>query len=147
MSDSGPDPAFVDTNVLVYAATSGDVRSAAAQLLVRELMLREALRTSTQVLQEFFVVVTRKIKVRLTNEQALEFLDTWSECPVVLLDYPAIREAGKLTANRQLSFWDTLILVAARRSGAKRIYTEDLQDGQVILGVQVVNPFRSGIAP
>lgn len=142
MSDSGSDPAFVDTNVLVYAATSDDARSAAAQSLVRELMLREALRTSTQVLQEFFAVVTRKIKVQLTTEQALEFLDTRSECPVVLLDYPAIREAAKLTADRQLSFWDSLILVAARRSGAKRIYTEDLQDGQTILGVKVINPFR-----
>jgi len=142
MSDSGSELAFVDTNVLVYAAAPNDVRSTAAQLLVRELMVREALRTSTQVLQEFFVVVTRKIKVRLTNEQALEFLDTWSECPVALLDYPAIREAAKLTAARQLSFWDSLILVAARRSGAKRIYTEDLQDGQIILGVQVINPFR-----
>jgi predicted nucleic acid-binding protein len=61
---------------------------------------------------------------------------------VVLLDYPAIREAAKLSADRQLSFWDSLILVAARRSGARRIYTEDLQDGQTILGVRVVNPFR-----
>jgi len=105
-------------------------------------MLREMLRTSTQMLQEFFVVVTRKIKVPLTNEHALEFLDTWSECPVVLLDYPAIREAAKLTADLQLSFWDSLILVAVRRSGAKRIYTEDLQDGHTILGVRVMNPFR-----
>jgi predicted nucleic acid-binding protein len=69
-------------------------------------------------LQEFFAVVTRKIKVRLTTEQALEFLDTWSECPVVLLDYPVIREAAKPTADRQLSFWDSLILIAAKRPGA-----------------------------
>ena len=61
---------------------------------------------------------------------------------MVLLDYPAIREAAKLKADRQLSFWDSLILVAARRSDAKRIYTEDLQDGQTILGVTVMNPFR-----
>jgi predicted nucleic acid-binding protein len=93
-------------------------------------------------LQEFFAVVTRKIKVRLTTEQALDFLDVWSECPVVILDYPAIREAAKLSADSRLSFWDSLILVAARRSGAKRIYTEDLQDGQTILGVRVINPFR-----
>jgi len=63
-------------------------------------------------------------------------------CPVVLLDYPAIREAAQLTADRHFSFWDSLILVAARRSGAKRIYTEGLPHGQTILGVQVINPFR-----
>lgn len=144
MSDSGSEPAFVDTNILVYAATSGDARSVAALALVRELMQRDALRTSTQVLQEFFAVVTRKIEVRLTNKHAIEFLDTWSAFPVALLDYPAIREAAQLTAVRQLSFWDSLILVAARRSGAKRIYTEDLQHGQTILGVHVINPFLSG---
>jgi predicted nucleic acid-binding protein len=70
--------------------------------------------------------------------------DIWSEWPVVTLDYPATREAAKLSADSQLSFWDSLILVAARRSGAKRIYTEDLQDGQTILGVRVINPFRRG---
>jgi hypothetical protein len=67
-------------------------------------MLREALRTSTQVLQEFFAVVTRKIKVRLTTEQALDFLDIWSEWPVITLEYPAIREAAKLSADSRLSF-------------------------------------------
>jgi len=142
MSDSSSEPVFVDTNVLVYAVAYGDARSAAAQSLLRDLVLREALRTSTQVLQEFFAVATRKIKLPLTTDRALEFLDAWAVCPVVLLDCPAIREAAKLSADRQLSFWDSLILVAARRSGAKRIYTEDLQHGQTILGVQVINPFR-----
>jgi predicted nucleic acid-binding protein len=142
MSDNRSEPAFVDTNVLVYAAGSGDPRTAVAQSLLLELTRSEALRTSTQVLQEFFAVVTRKNKIPLTVEQALAFLDNWSECPVVLLDYPTIREAAKLTTEQQLSFWDSLILVAARRSGAKRIYTEDLQDGQTILGVRVINPFR-----
>lgn len=142
MSDSCLESAFVDTNILVYAATAGDARSPTSVALVHELMLGKALRTSTQVLQEFFAVVTRKIDARLTNERAIGYLDTWSEFPVVLLDCPAIREAARLSADQQLSFWDSLILVAARRSGARRIYTEDLQHGQVILGVQVINPFR-----
>jgi predicted nucleic acid-binding protein len=143
MSDSGLEPAFVDTNILVYAATSDDARSAVALTLVRELMLREALRTSTQVLQEFFAVVTRKMEARFTNEQAIAFLDMWAAFPVVLLDYPAIREAAQLSAAHAFSFWDSLILAAARRSGAARIYTEDLQHGQIILGMQVIDPFRS----
>jgi len=144
MSDSGSEPAFVDTHILVYAATSGNARSATALALVRELMLKDALRTSTQVLQEFFEAVTRKIDIRLTNEQAIEFLDTWAQFPVVLIDYPATREAAQLAAGGQVSYWDSLIAVAAKRSGAKRIYSEELQHGKTILGVEVINPFRGG---
>jgi len=142
MSDSPPQPAFVDTNVLVYAATASGTKSGAAQRLVRELVLHQALRTSTQVFQEFYVTVTRKIEVPLTGEHAIRFLDAWSVCPIFTLDYPAVREAAQLTGKGVTSFWDSLILVAAVRSGAALLYTEDLQHGQVIAGVKIVNPFR-----
>jgi predicted nucleic acid-binding protein len=62
--------------------------------------------------------------------------------PVVSIDYPAIREAALLSEARRLSFWDGLIVVAAKRCGAKRLYTEDLNHGQVIEGVEIVDPFR-----
>jgi predicted nucleic acid-binding protein len=142
MSDSPPQSAFVDTNVLVYAATASGAKSTAAQELIRELVLHKALRTSTQVFQEFYVTVTRKIEVALSSEQAIRFLDAWSVCPVFTLDYPAIREAAKLAGTVRISFWDSLILVAAARSGATHVYTEDLQHGQTIGGVKIVNPFR-----
>ncbi len=142
MSDNPPQPAFVDTNVLVYAATASGAKSNAAQKLIRDLVLHKALRTSTQVFQEFYVTVTRKIEVALSSEHAIRFLDAWSVCPVFTLDYPAIREAAKLAGTVTISFWDSLILVAAARSGATRVYTEDLQHGQTIAGVKIVNPFR-----
>jgi predicted nucleic acid-binding protein len=63
---------------------------------------------------------------------------------VAVLDYGAVRAAIELGSTRSLSFWDALVVVAAAQSGAKRLYTEDLQDGQIILGVEVVNPFRGG---
>ncbi len=79
---------------------------------------------------------------KMSKTQALDHMEVWAEYPVVLIDYPAIREAGLLCEVRQLSFWDSLIVVAARRCGAKRLYTEDLNHGQVIEGVEIVDPFQ-----
>ena len=133
---------FVDTNVLVYAVAGDDARrSPAAQKLVRELMAAQVFRTSIQVLQELFVTLTRKVRTPLTAEQAARYLDQIAAWPVIVLDYRAMRDAIELSASAKLSFWDALIIVAAARSGAKRLYTEDLQDGQEILGVEIVNPF------
>ncbi len=142
------DPAaasFVDTNVLVYALSADDKRrSPIAQRLVRELMAAQAFHTSTQVLQELYVTLTRKVRTPLRPEQALRYLDQLAVWPVVVPDYSAVRDAVELSASATLSFWDALVVVAAARSGAKRVYTEDLQDGQTILGVEVVNPFGRG---
>jgi predicted nucleic acid-binding protein len=133
---------FVDTNVLVYALAADDTkRSPVAQTLVRELMAAKAFQTSTQVLQELYVTLTRKIRTPITPEQALRYLDQIAVWPVAVLDYAAMRDAVELSTSAVLSFWDALILVAAARSGAKRLYTEDLQDGQIILGIEIVNPF------
>lgn len=134
--------AFVDTNILIYVVSPSDLRSEAANRLVDKLLSSERFRTSTQVLQEFIAVSTRKIETKLSMRSALEYLEVWTSCHVVLIDYPAIREAGQLSSKRQLSFWDALIVVAAKRCDAKRLYTEDLNHGQIIEGVEVVNPFR-----
>lgn len=147
MSADTPSASFLDTNVLVYTLAADDARrSPIAQGLVRELMLSKTLHTSTQVLQELFVTLTRKVRTPLTAEQALRYLDQIATWPVAILDYDAVRAAIQLSSSKSLSFWDALVVVAAARSGAKRLYTEDLQHGQVILGVEVVNPFRSSQA-
>ena len=139
----GGAPAFVDTNVLVYAAARDDARrSPIAAELVQSLVESRALRTSTQVLAELFVTVTGKGRARLTAAEALDYLEWIAASPVVLLDFPAIRAAIELSSSAKLSFWDALIVVAAARCGATRLYTEDLQHGRTILGVEVVNPFR-----
>lgn len=143
MNADGGAPAFVDTNVLVYALANDDARrSPPAVALIRGLTESGALRTSTQVLAELFVTVTRKGRARVTTEEALDYLDQIATCPVVLLDFPAIRAAVELASTAKLSFWDALIIVAASRCGALRLYTEDLQHGRKILGVEIVNPFR-----
>lgn len=133
---------FTDTNILVYALAANDPRrSKPAQDLLRELMAAQTLRTSTQVLQELFVTLTRKIAAPMTAEQVLRYMDRIAAWPVVLLDYAAIRSSVELTSRYSLSFWDALVVVAAARSGAATLYTEDLQHGQTILGVRIVNPF------
>ena len=133
-------PAFVDTNVLVYALESGhSARKATAQRLVEKLIDQDRLRLSTQVLQELFVTLTRH--GRCSADEALAQLESLTAWPVFVVDYPAIQEAGRLARDAVLSFWDALIVVAAARSGAQRVYTEDLNHGQRILGVEVVNPF------
>ena len=134
--------AFVDTNVLVYAlAADDDARAGVAQALLRQLMIARTLRLSTQVLQELFVTLTRKVQRPLTTGQAIRYLDQLAVFPVFSADYPAVRDAAELSASAKLSFWDSLVVVSAVRAGALRLYSEDFNEGQSILGIKVVNPF------
>lgn len=135
-------PAFVDTNILVYAFDSADTtrHNIAAQLFSR-LMDEDRLRLSTQVLQEFYVTRTRKARPPWSPDRALMKLEDFASWPVVAIDLPLIREAVLLSRDAVLSFWDALIVIAAARSGAGALYTEDLNDGQVIRGVRIINPF------
>ena len=136
---------FVDTNVIVYAVEKSESpKKRIAQRLLGELMDEDRLRVSTQVLQELFVTMTRKATVRCTVEEALTILEDLTAWPLTVVDYAAIRAAAGLTGEADLSFWDALVVVAAARSGASVLYTEDLNDGQEILGVRITNPFTAG---
>ena len=133
---------FVDTNVLVYAFDkSSSPKKLVAQRLMNELMADDLLRVSTQVLQELFVTLTRKVSQRCSSEEALTVLEDLAAWPLMVVDYAAIRAAVGLADQAKVSFWDALIVVAAARTGAAVLYTEDLNDGQEILGVRIVNPF------
>ncbi|HEV2201053.1 MAG TPA: PIN domain-containing protein [Bryobacteraceae bacterium] len=144
MTAADPVPrAFVDTNILVYSFANDDaVRAPVAQELLDRLMATSAFHTSTQVLQELFVTLFRKGQRTMGANEILLSLDRLAKFPVFQVDYAAIRAAAKLSAGHKLSFWDALIVVAAARSGASVLYTEDLQHGRTILGVRIVNPFR-----
>ena len=138
------DLCFVDTNVLVYAFDkSGSPKKRIAQRLIDELMEEDRLRVSTQVLQELFVTLTRKVERRSSIKEAMAVLEDLSAWPLMVVDYAAIRAAGMLADQAKLSFWDALIVVAAARTESTLLYTEDLNDGQEILGVRVKNPFPS----
>ena len=135
---------FVDTNVLVYAFDkSSSPKKLVAQRLMNELMAEDRLRVSTQVLQELFVTLTRKVTQHCSSEEALAVLDDLTAWPLMVIDYTLIRAAVGLADQAKLSFWDALVVVAAAWSGATVLYTEDLNDGQEILGVRISNPFAA----
>ncbi len=137
-------PAFVDTNVLVYALDkSGSAKQRLAKRLLNELIENDRLRVSTQVLQELYVTLTRKVARRCSSEEALAVVEDLAAWPLMLVDYAAIRAAVRLADQATLSFWDALVVVAAARSGATVLYTEDMNDGQDILGVRITNPFAA----
>ena len=141
--NAGSQPSYVDTNVLVYAVADDDpVRQLAAQTLVHTLAAAHSLHTSTQVLQELYVVLTRKVRRKFTSAEAIDYLDRIACAPVTTTDYILVRQAAELSGRDTFSFWDALVVVAAARSGATRLYTEDLQHGRTVLGVEIVNPFR-----
>jgi predicted nucleic acid-binding protein len=136
-------PAFVDTNILVYAfAEDHPDRHDVARRLITQLTEAGTLRLSTQVVQEFFVTVTGKARKTLSRDEAIRRMDSLSEWLTVATDYAAIREAATLAGEAVISFGDALIVVAAARSGATVLYTEDLNHGQKLLGVTVVNPSK-----
>jgi predicted nucleic acid-binding protein len=133
---------FVDTNILVYAfEKSTSPKKQLAKRLVDQLMDEDLLRVSTQVLQELFVTLTRKGNQRCSSEEALTIVEDLTVWPVTSIDFGAIRAAIRLADQAKLSFWNALIVTAAARSGAAVLYTEDLNDGQEILGVRISNPF------
>jgi predicted nucleic acid-binding protein len=135
---------FVDTNVLVYAFDKGNSpKKPVAQRLMNELMEEDRLRVSTQILQELFVTLTRKVSRPCSSAEALVVLEDLTAWPLMVVDYAAIRAAVGLADQAKLSFWDALIVVAAARAGATVLYTEDMNDGQEVLGVRISNPFAA----
>ena len=135
-------PLFVDTNVLIYAY---DVRAcdrhAVAKTLVADLWRLGRGTLSTQVLQEFYVNATRKIPVPLSRAEARRVIRQYCVWPVVTVVPADVVDASEVEERHQISFWDALIVVAARRSGASVLVSEDLGAGQTVAGIRVVNPF------
>jgi predicted nucleic acid-binding protein len=79
----------------------------------------------------------------MAPESALRYIDHVGAWPVTVTDFKSVRRAIQLSIGSMLSFWDSLIVVAAEGSGAKILYSEDLQAGQELLGVRIVNPFQA----
>ena len=133
---------FLDTNILVFAydTTVPHKQRIAQKILVSGLQEETAV-LSAQVLGEFFVVVTRKIKTPMTADEAGEIINVLSVLPVVEIDLALVERAVDLHRDHRISYWVALIVAAAQRGGCNHIYTEDLNDGQGFDGVVVKNPF------
>jgi len=134
---------FFDTNVLVCLF---DADAPAKQARTRELLAHEAdagrATSSTQVLQEFFVAVTRKFAVPLAVEEAERVVRRLADLSIVHVDPTLILGAIGASIRSGISFRDALIIRAAQQSGAEILYTEDLQNGRRFDGREIVDPFR-----
>ncbi len=133
---------FFDTNILVYLF---DADAPAKRDQARDLFRSEVdagrFVTSTQVLQEFYVAVTRKLVSPLAAEDAEEAVAALAELAITPIDPPLILQGIRRSREMQVSFWDALIIEAALAAGAGRLLTEDLQHGREIAGLKIENPF------
>ncbi|MBW2027061.1 MAG: PIN domain-containing protein [Deltaproteobacteria bacterium] len=133
---------FFDTNILVYMfdQDSPEKKDYACRLFETEVSAGRAV-VSTQVLQEFYVTVTRKLSVPLDPKTAEEVVRNLSLLRVIQIDVERILGAMARGRRMKISFWDSLIIEAALSAGANRLLTEDLNHGQVIDGLKIENPF------
>ncbi len=133
---------LVDSNVVIYAHDpSAGEKHRLARALMERLWVEGTGCLSVQVLQEFFWIATRKIARPVTSKVALDIVRDLSVWPVFSPGAADVIAAGELASASRISFWDAMILQAARRSGAQRVWSEDLNSGQVFDGVEVRNPF------
>lgn len=132
---------FLDTNVLVYAVSSAEADRAKSTRAL-DLVQQSDFGLSAQVLQEFYVTVTRKMRKPLAPERAVALMDEYRVFPTVATDYPLIVAAVELSLRHGISYWDAAIIAAAEVLEAPVLYTEDLNHGQQYGSVRVLNPFR-----
>ena len=137
-------PAFVDANILVYAEDrdAGSKHTVAGDLVADLWRSGEGV-LSVQVLQEFFVVVTRKMPRPLGPDEALAIVEQYLTWKVVENTGDLLRAGIRLASTLKISFWDALVVEAARRARCELLWTEDLNHGQRIGDLTIVNPFLS----
>ena len=134
---------FVDTNILVYAHDASESgKQPIAEALLRQLWRQGTGVLSTQVLQEFYVVATRKYDPPMSRDLARRLVAHYANWRVIGVDLPLIVSASELEEMHSLSFWDALVVEAARRAGATRLATEDMQDGREFGDLRIHDPFR-----
>jgi predicted nucleic acid-binding protein len=136
------DLTFIDTNILAYAHDRSETaKQPAAAAILDSLWMSRTGALSTQVLQEFYAVATRKFKPPMTKKKARTIVAQYSEWVVAQIDAPMILASSRLEERHKMSFWDALVVEAAKRVGAHRLLSEDLQSGRRLDGVAIENPF------
>ena len=137
------DRTFVDTNIFVYAydRSAGSKRQKAQKILA-DLWESGLGVVSTQVIQEFFVTVTRKLPKAMEPGAARDVVGDMLKWNHVVIEGPMILDAIDLHRNHGYSFWDSLIVAAAQLAGCKLLFSEDLASGGKVGGVTIKNPFE-----
>ena len=132
--------ASVDSNILIYAsAQDAGEKTPIARQLLRDLGLRSGM-VSVQTLGEFFVTAVRKYKV--SSADALNAIVLWQNAFTIIGSQSSVLvHAINIVDRYDLQFWDAMLLSAVKEAGANVLFSEDLQGGQIIDGVRIINPF------
>ncbi len=132
---------FIDTNVLVYAEASDEpLKQQAALALIKRLYENNEGVLSTQILQEYCNVALKKLRLPTTHIRAQ--LDLYEQFEVVQVTPAIIRAGLDLQQTRSVSFFDSILLASAHAAGCNVIWSEDMNTGEVINGMQITNPFE-----
>ena len=132
---------FIDTNVWVYAVDAADPAKRERARAVLAPRNDVHMTTSSQVLSEFYTVVTRKLASPMSEELAAQMVDRLSQLPVVPVDADLVLRAVAGSRAWNISLWDALIIRAAEVAGCAVVLSEDLADGATYGSVRVANPF------
>ena len=140
-----PDKYFIDTNVFVYTFdASAPEKQQRAYTLIREALSQHSGCTSSQVIQEFINVATRKFAVPLKITDCEQYLNTvLAPLCEVFTSLELYRRALDIVERWQYAFYDALIIAAALQAECDVLCSEDLQDGQRIQGLTIKNPFAA----
>jgi predicted nucleic acid-binding protein len=136
---------FLDTNILVYAYdTSDEAKHKIALDLIAHLLSAENVVISTQVLNEFVVVITGKVKHPLSIDDVSAILKKFKDnFAIRLTGMPDITKALSITKKFKLSYWDSLIIAVAINTRCTTLYSEDLQHGlEIDNTLRIINPFK-----
>lgn len=132
---------FLDTNILVYALDGHDQKKQkSARRVVTMVSKNETPVISTQILQELYVTATTKLRVEPFLAKSI--IHAYENMEIVNIDANLIREAIDTSILNKISFWDSLVIVAAESARCEALYTEDLNPGQIIRSVRIENPFQ-----
>jgi len=137
---------FLDTNFLVYLFDARyPLKRATAGTIFRPLLKARSACLSTQVLSEFYVTVMQKLPTPLDRERATRILYRLHDFQIVPISSALVMEAVAIATRHQISYWDALIVAAAKEAGASVVLTEDLNHGQLIAGLRIHNPFKESL--
>jgi predicted nucleic acid-binding protein len=134
---------FIDTNVLLYAASNA-AADQPKRAVARRALTEPEIGFSAQVLQEFYAAAVTKQRLEMTHDEAVAVIESLAAFPVWPVTRELVLDAIAAKQRFRISYWDAAILVAARQLGCRTVYSEDLNESQDYDGVRVVNPFASG---
>lgn len=137
------DKTFIDTNILIYAHDrDADEKHLIAKKVIEDLWENKKGVLSIQVLEEFYVNVTKKILKPIAKKEAREIIQEYFSWEIIVINSEMVLQASHIEEKQKISFWDGLIMAAAYQGKASFLFSEDLNHGQKFENVLIQNPFK-----